>query len=123
MESINVTRSGGAHSLHQSQIVKKVENTNSATAVQHGSPSASISISEIHQAQEEAISELQKAMEAIQGPQKTLQISVHDKTQAIVIKVLNKETGDLIREVPSEKLLDIVSNMMEVAGIIIDKRV
>lgn len=123
MDSINVTGSGGMHPAHQSQVLKKAELVDNALPVQNKSFSTSISISEIHQAQEEAIMELQKAMEAIQGPQKTLQISVHDKTQAIVIKVLNKETGDLIREVPSEKLLDVVSNMMEVAGIIIDKKI
>ncbi|MGG4216672.1 flagellar protein FlaG [Paenibacillus jamilae] len=72
---------------------------------------------------EEAVLELQKAIDAIQGPQKTFEISVHEKTHAIMIKVMNKETGDLIREVPPEKILDIAARMMEIAGIIIDKKV
>ncbi|MDY8044722.1 flagellar protein FlaG [Paenibacillus polymyxa] len=72
---------------------------------------------------EEAVLELQKVIDAIQGPQKTFEISVHEKTHAIMIKVMNKETGDLIREVPPEKILDIAARMMEIAGIIIDKKV
>ncbi|WP_025685768.1 flagellar protein FlaG [Paenibacillus maysiensis] len=72
---------------------------------------------------EEAVKELQKAIDAIQGPQKTFEISVHEKTHAIMIKVMNKETGDLIREVPPEKILDIAARMMEIAGIIIDKKI
>ncbi|MEK5376527.1 flagellar protein FlaG [Paenibacillus jamilae] len=76
-----------------------------------------------HQTHEEAVLELQKAIDAIQGPQKTFEISVHEKTHAIMIKVMNKETGDLIREVPPEKILDIAARMMEIAGIIIDKKV
>ncbi|KAF6634852.1 flagellar protein FlaG [Paenibacillus sp. EKM208P] len=75
------------------------------------------------QTHEEAVLELQKAIDAIQGPQKTFEISVHEKTHAIMIKVMNKETGDLIREVPPEKILDIAARMMEIAGIIIDKKV
>ncbi|KKD54581.1 MULTISPECIES: flagellar protein FlaG [Paenibacillus] len=72
---------------------------------------------------EEAVLELQKVIDAIQGPQKMFEISVHEKTHAIMIKVMNKETGDLIREVPPEKILDIAARMMEIAGIIIDKKV
>ncbi|MFS0872190.1 flagellar protein FlaG [Paenibacillus xylanilyticus] len=81
------------------------------------------SVAELHEAQVQALKELEDAMEAIQGPQKSLQISIHDRTQAIVIKVMNKETGDVIREVPSEKLLDVVAKMMELNGIIIDEKV
>lgn len=80
-------------------------------------------IPKLHQTQEQSIQELQKAIEAIQGPQRTLEISVHDKTHAITIKVLNKETGDLIREIPPEKILDVVAKMMEFTGILVDKKV
>lgn len=72
---------------------------------------------------EEAIQELQKAINAIQGPQKTFEISVHEKTHAIMIKVLNKDTGELIREVPPEKILDLAAHMMEITGIIVDEKV
>lgn len=50
------------------------------------------------------------------------EISVHEKTHTIMIKVLNKETGDLIREVPPEKILDVAARMMEITGIIVDKK-
>lgn len=73
--------------------------------------------------EEQLIRSIERAIKSMQGPQTTLEISVHEKTHAIMVKVLNKETGDLIREVPSEKIMDIVANMMEIAGIIIDERV
>ncbi|MEN1989192.1 flagellar protein FlaG [Paenibacillus hubeiensis] len=87
--------------------------------------SASIapSVAQLHEAQVKALQELEQAMEAVQGPPKTLQISVHDKTQTIMIKVMNKETGDVIREVPAEKILDVVAKMMELNGILIDKKI
>ncbi|MHA7579385.1 flagellar biosynthesis protein FlaG [Chryseobacterium mucoviscidosis] len=81
------------------------------------------SIAQMNESQKETINELNKAIEAIQGPQKSFEISVHEETHAIMIKVLNKETGDLIREVPPEKILDLAARMMEITGIIIDKKV
>ncbi|MNC25145.1 flagellar protein FlaG [compost metagenome] len=52
-----------------------------------------------------------------------LDISIHEKTHKLMVKVMNKETGELIREVPPEKTLDLVAKMMELAGIMIDERV
>ncbi|WP_458121121.1 flagellar protein FlaG [Paenibacillus sp. Z6-24] len=72
---------------------------------------------------EEAIKELQKTINAIQGPQKSLEVSVHEETHAIMIKVKNKETGEIIREAPPEKVLDAVAKLMEVTGLIVDKKV
>ncbi|MFS0859499.1 flagellar protein FlaG [Paenibacillus taichungensis] len=81
------------------------------------------SISQIAQDREQTMKDLERAIRAIQGPQKTLEISVHDTTHAIMIKVKNQETGDVIREIPSEKILDVVANMLEHAGILIDERI
>lgn len=72
---------------------------------------------------EKAIKELQKVINAIQGPQKLLEVSIHKETHAVMIKVKNKDTGELIREVPSEKILDAIAKLMEVTGLIVDKRI
>ncbi|KUP23873.1 flagellar protein FlaG [Paenibacillus sp. DMB5] len=73
--------------------------------------------------QEQLIKAIAKAVKALEGPQTTLEISIHEKTHELMVKVLNKDTGELIREVPSEKTLNLVANMMEIAGILIDERV
>ncbi|QSF44734.1 flagellar protein FlaG [Paenibacillus tianjinensis] len=72
---------------------------------------------------EQTVKALEKVLKAMEGPETRLQVSVHKETKAIMVKVLNKETGELIREIPPEKTLDIVANMMEIAGIIVDERV
>ena len=72
--------------------------------------------------EEELIRSIDKAFKALQGPETTVEISVHDKTNAIMVKVLNKDTGELLREIPPEKTLEIVAKMMEFAGLIIDER-
>ncbi|WP_445323483.1 flagellar protein FlaG [Paenibacillus sp. FSL R7-0179] len=79
---------------------------------------ASVSVGE-----EQLIRTIERAVKSLQGPQTTLEISIHEKTHDIMVKVLNKDTGELIREVPREKTLDLVANMMELAGILIDEKI
>lgn len=74
-------------------------------------------------AEEQLIKTIERAVKSLQGPQTTLEISVHEKTHDIMVKVLNKDTGELIREVPPEKTLDLVAKMMEIAGILIDEKI
>ena len=72
---------------------------------------------------EQLIKAIDKAVKALQGPTTTLEMSVHEKTHQILVKVLNKETGEVLREIPPEKTLDLVAKMMEIAGIVIDEKV
>lgn len=74
-------------------------------------------------ANEQLIKTIERAIKSLQGPETSLEISVHEKTHDIMVKVLNKETGELIREIPPEKTLDLVAKMMEIAGIIIDEKI
>ena len=39
-----------------------------------------------------------------------------------MIKVINKQTQEVIREIPPEKILDIVANLWKIAGLIIDEK-
>ncbi|WP_160032750.1 flagellar protein FlaG [Paenibacillus sp. An7] len=73
--------------------------------------------------EEHFIRNIERAMKVLEGPQTTLDISIHEKTHDIMVKVLNKETGELIREIPPEKILDLVAEMMDTAGLLIDKKI
>lgn len=73
--------------------------------------------------EEKLLQNISKAVKALQGPETVLDISIHDKTNQILVKVIDKDTGELIREIPPEKTLDLVAKMMELAGIIIDAKV
>lgn len=53
-------------------------------------------------AEEQLIRTIERAVKSLEGPQTTLEISIHEKTHDIMVKVLNKDTGELIREVPPE---------------------
>jgi len=71
---------------------------------------------------EQAFKKIELALEAAQGPVTTLEMSVHEQSREVVIKVKNKETGEVIREVPAEKILDMVSKFMEMNGLLLDEK-
>lgn len=72
--------------------------------------------------QQQIIQQLEKVIRAVQGPEKSFEISVHKETHAVMVKVFDKQTGDLIREIPSEKVLDATANMMKLNGLIVDEK-
>ncbi len=51
-----------------------------------------------------------------------LEFSVHKDLHVVMVKVRNSETGELIREIPPEKILDLVANMCKMSGILVDEK-
>lgn len=47
---------------------------------------------------------------------------VHEKLNDVMIKIVNNNTKEVILEVPPKKILDMVSKMMEMVGLLVDKR-
>jgi flagellar protein FlaG len=72
--------------------------------------------------EEELIKVIERANKALQGIMTTFEFRIHDATKQIMVKVLDKETGKVIREIPPEKVLDMVAKLWEKAGIIVDER-
>lgn len=70
----------------------------------------------------EIIDAIEKANKAIIGAQTQLEFSIHEGTKEIMVKVINTDTKEVVREIPSEKILDMVAKMWELAGIMVDER-
>lgn len=51
-----------------------------------------------------------------------LEFSIHEKTKGIIVKVMDEKTGEVIREVPSKKVLDMVAMTWEELGLIVDEK-
>ncbi len=72
---------------------------------------------------EKVVSEAADRMnKALEGSNRRFVYSVHDKTHEIMIKVIDETSGKVIREIPPKKILDMVANMMEMAGLLVDER-
>ena len=52
-----------------------------------------------------------------------LSFSVDDKTGKTVIKISEKETNKVIREIPPEALLRVAAKLNEIIGMIFDKKI
>ena len=52
-----------------------------------------------------------------------LTFSVHEKSGRQVVSVVDKNTGDTIRQIPSEELLDVISRLAEASGSLINTKV
>ena len=64
-----------------------------------------------------AVTELNRQMkesEAVFG--------IHDKTNRVTIKIVDKATKEVIREFPPEQTLDMIAKVWEVAGILVDEK-
>ncbi|MBW1717581.1 MAG: flagellar protein FlaG [Deltaproteobacteria bacterium] len=50
-----------------------------------------------------------------------LEFAVHEPTGRIKVTVLDKETGEMIREVPPQQVLDLMAKIDEMMGILFDR--
>lgn len=71
---------------------------------------------------EQLVKAIQKAIKAAEGITTSLEFSIHKETHQISVKVLDKETGEIIREIPPEKNLDFLATLWRKAGILIDEK-
>lgn len=63
-----------------------------------------------------------KANDTMQQHNRSLEFKIHEKTNEIIVKIIDTDTKEVIREIPSEKILDMFANMLELAGLIVDER-
>jgi len=47
---------------------------------------------------------------------------LHESTNRVTIKIVDKDTRELIKELPPEKTLDMISKVWELAGLLVDER-
>jgi flagellar protein FlaG len=59
----------------------------------------------------------------VKSTQRDLKIQVHEATGNIIVKVLSKEDGKIIREIPPEKMLNLAAKMEEMTGILFNENV
>jgi flagellar protein FlaG len=78
--------------------------------------------SELPISEKVVIDAIEKANKAISGANKEFQFSIHSETKQILIKVLDKETKEVVGEFPSEKVLDMIAKITEKSGIMFDER-
>lgn len=65
----------------------------------------------------QAMKELTKKADNIQA-----EFGIHEKTNRITIKMVDKQTKEVIKELPPEKMLDMIARMWEISGLVVDEK-
>lgn len=47
---------------------------------------------------------------------------IHEETNRVTIKIVDKQTKEVIKELPPEKTLDMIAKVWEMAGLMVDER-
>lgn len=70
--------------------------------------------------------QIRKAVEEINksatGSQSEAIFGIHDKTNRVTIKIVDKKSREVLKEYPPEKTLDMIAKVWEMAGIMVDEK-
>jgi flagellar protein FlaG len=69
---------------------------------------------------EKAVTDIQ---EFVQAAQRKLDFSIDDSSGRIVVKVIATETGDVIRQIPSETALKLAQSLSDASNLLFNDRV
>lgn len=72
--------------------------------------------------EEDVIRSIEHANKQIKLFDRKLEFSIHEKTKEIMVKVIDTKNDQVIREIPSEKILDMVVKLCEMAGLFVDEK-
>lgn len=80
--------------------------------------------SEILSVSEKAlISAIERANKAVEGSQHQFNFKLHEATGDIIVQILSSDTHEVLQEIPSEKLIDLVEKLKELsAGMFVDEK-
>jgi flagellar protein FlaG len=65
---------------------------------------------------------IETANKKLMGIHTEFEFAIHEQTKQIMVKVMNAETKEVLREIPPEKILDMVAKMWEMAGLFVDEK-
>jgi flagellar protein FlaG len=129
IKSVGAANSGAASSYvppvsdTSGNSVKVVNDTQKAAATPSESNSDSNNQSEVqNQANENRKVAKSTIDSTISETNSKIKYHIDEETQRISIKIIDKDTDKVIREVPPEETLEAIKKIWEIAGIIVDEK-
>lgn len=80
--------------------------------------------SEVIASQQAKQAQIKKAVEDINRKAKNSEaiFGVHDDTNRVTIKIVDKQTKEVLKEFPPDKTLDMIARVWEMAGLMVDEK-
>lgn len=106
------------------QPVEKVDKVTSVVENAQGKGQQNSTAADHGQEQLNNAEQIRKAVERLN---KNLEHSeavygIHEGTNRVMIKIVDRDTREVIKELPPEKTLDMIAKVWELAGILVDER-
>lgn len=107
------------------QEAAQVDNTVNVVAEGQSKGNSSNNSNEQQQQQQPSNEQLRRAVEQLNKNMLTHSeavFGIHEGTNRVTIKIVDKDTKEVLKELPPEKTLDMIAKVWEMAGILVDER-
>ena len=71
---------------------------------------------------EDLDSAVEDANKMIANRNERFEFNIHEKTGRMMVKLIDNDTDEVVKEIPPEKLLDLVASIWDLVGILVDER-
>jgi flagellar protein FlaG len=116
MEISRINTNGSTNQLETNIVVDKVGKSDGLNKNEAGEKK------ETKVDEKELKSAVDKANKVLFKNNTHLQFEIHEKTKDIMVKIIKDDTGEVLKEIPPEKFLDMVAKIWEIAGIFVDEK-
>lgn len=104
--------------------VPAAEQVDKTTAIVENAQEKGQADSEQGKEQQPSAEQVRKAVEKLNKKMENSEavFGIHEDTQRVTIKIVDRKTKEVIKELPPEKTLDMIARVWEMAGILVDER-
>ena len=125
-EIVNAEASGANAAVELK--VEAADNYTGDSGAQSGAESYTQAQTKIAETEEQIQADNEKIRKAISEVSKKMSsnaeavFGIHDKTNRVTIKMVDKDTKKVIKEFPPDETLDMIAKVWEIAGIMVDEK-
>lgn len=101
----------------QPQTIQNVKTSRDMGNENNSKKDDQASIEKDNERVKKAVADLNKRMDNT-----SCQFGIHEGTGRVTIKIVDKETKDVIKEFPAEETLDMIQKAWELAGLMVDEK-
>ncbi len=118
-QTVNVDETTASVTRPQTEDEKESESGGNGSQQQQAAGSRKAQVQQQSEQLKKAIAEMNRK---INNSNEEAVFGVHEDTNRIMIKIMDKETKEVIKEFPPEKTLDMIARIWEMAGILVDEK-
>ena len=104
--------------------VQAAEQIDKTTSIVENAQEKGQADSEQNKEQQPSHEQIRKAVEKLNRNMQNSEavFGIHEDTNRVTIKIVDKSTKEVIKELPPEKTLDMIAKVWELAGLLVDEK-